>query len=204
MADRILVWSPSTHDAVFYLDEDYSPDALRIHAKDAPTLGDLVVDILDDGVSVMETGTNTIQKMTKTNGQIWYGTYSGTFQVGELVSGGSSGAYGEVISTASGMLEILHTTPTTAFTVTETITGATSLATATVDAWVAPQEYDTPETTARTSNARLGQGETLNEEAEDFGPDKPTLQKGSLVTLSILKSGGANGVTVQLELSKVT
>ena len=203
MSDWILVWTPSTHDAVFYLDDDYFPDNLRIHAVDAPTLGDLVVDILDDGESIMDNGINTAQVMTKKDGQIWYGTHTGTFQLREIVTGGSSGATGEVLSIAPGMLGILHTSPRTAFTVGETITGGTSGATATVDAWEAPQEYGTPQSTARASNARLEQGETLNEDAEDFGADKPILGKGSLITLSILKMGGANGATVQLELSKV-
>lgn len=203
MADRILVWTPTTHDAAFYLDEDYSPEALRLYAAGAPTLGDLVVDIYDDGDSIMQGGSITANKMTKTDGEIFYGTHTLAFIVGELVSGVTSSAYGEVLETAPGKLVVWHTTPKLQFKVAETINGATSGATATVDAWVAPQEYYTPETAAGTSNARLEQGEHLNEDAEDFGAEKPTMQTGSIVTLKILEYGGANNITVQLELDKV-
>uniref|UniRef100_A0A6M3L327 Uncharacterized protein n=1 Tax=viral metagenome TaxID=1070528 RepID=A0A6M3L327_9ZZZZ len=203
MADRILVWTPTTHDTAFYLEEDYAPEALRLYAVNAPTLGDLVVDILEDGVSIMQGGSVTAKQMTKTNGKIFYGTYDGAFQEGELVSG-TSGAGAEILESKPGELVVWHTTPKIQFAVGETITGASSTATATVDAWGAPQEYYTTESSPITSNARLEQGENLNEEAEDFGAQKPTLQTGSMVTLKILEYGGASNITVQLELEMVS
>lgn len=205
MADRILVWTPTTHDAAFYLDQDYAPEALRLYAVGAPTLGDLVVDILVDGESIMQGGSVTVQEMTKKDGVIFYGTHSTTsFRVGEVISGTTSSAYGTILEMATGKLVVWHTTPKLQFAVAETITGVTSAATATVDAWVAPQEYYTPKSSPITSNARLEQGDNLNAEAEDFGRDKPTMQTGSIVTLKILEQGGASNITVQLELEKVS
>ena len=199
---RILEWTSTTHEASFILDRDYSPDKLVLYAKYAPTLGDLVVDILDDGVSIMQGGDITVNNMTKYDGEIFYGAYTGTFVVRELVSG-TGGAYGEVLEIQPCYLKVIHTTPGTPFVVGETITGVTSVATGVIDAWVAPNEYYTPESRPRTSNARLEQGENLNTDAGDFGKDKPILSEGSVITLVKLEEGGANGITVQLELATV-
>ncbi|KKN15675.1 hypothetical protein LCGC14_0983620 [marine sediment metagenome] len=59
MADRFLTWhqakvlgSETRIGPVFYMDADYEPVAVRIYAVGAPRLGDTLVDIFDDGVSI--------------------------------------------------------------------------------------------------------------------------------------------------------
>ncbi len=61
MSFRILTWHiPSIvgdgtgQGAVYYLDKDYEPVAVRIYARTAPNGGDLQIDIKDDGVSIFE------------------------------------------------------------------------------------------------------------------------------------------------------
>lgn len=112
MADRILVWHLESmeRDGVeqgpaYYMEQDYTPTALRVLARRAPdAAGGLAVDIKDDGVSIL----------------------------------------------------------------------------------------------ARTS--RLAKGDTSEEDAEEFPLNPSTIVKGSIVTLDIVASGGAHGITVQLEL----
>ena len=59
MADRILVWhsnqltvTPQSYGPTYYLEKSYAPTAVRLHCNVAPKLGDLKVDIKDDGVSI--------------------------------------------------------------------------------------------------------------------------------------------------------
>lgn len=59
MADRILVWhsnrltmTPTSYGPTYYLEKSYAPKAVRLHCNVAPHLGDLKVDIKDDGVSI--------------------------------------------------------------------------------------------------------------------------------------------------------
>ncbi len=60
MADRTLTWyhqggvrgDESRTGETYYLDVDYEPVAVRIHAETAPDLGDAQFDIRADGVSI--------------------------------------------------------------------------------------------------------------------------------------------------------
>lgn len=202
MRTRILNWTPSTLDASFYLDQTYSPSALRIRAGNPPTNGDFIVDILCDGVSIMDNRMVMGKTVKPQDSQLEYNTLAvSTFQVGEIISGGTSSASGEVISDNKiGSMTVLHTSPSTPFVADETITGATSGATAVVNAWVVGREQVSLSTSTRTSDAKLEQGEISNDEAEDFGQNRPMLQQGSWVTLAINRHGGAGDINVQLEL----
>src|SRR3990170_2981310 len=65
MLDRHLVWhisSPGVPLPVYYIDRDSEPSGLRIYAETPPNGGDLLVDILDDGVSIMNS--NNSNKVT--------------------------------------------------------------------------------------------------------------------------------------------
>ena len=67
MADRILTWhSADTKSdnarigATYYMESDYTPIAVRIHAEKPPVNGDALVDIRDeDGVSIFANRTPT-------------------------------------------------------------------------------------------------------------------------------------------------
>lgn len=58
MADRILTWiidkypGDTTVPGAFYIENEYTPVAVRIHAQTAPDVADATFDILDDGVSI--------------------------------------------------------------------------------------------------------------------------------------------------------
>lgn len=61
MADRILVWhepgSPGADKRIgptFYIEADYKPAEVRLHAEYPPVNGDMEVTIYDDGVSIFE------------------------------------------------------------------------------------------------------------------------------------------------------
>lgn len=199
---KTLVWTPTTHDAAFYLEEDYALKALTIHAVDAPTNGDLIIDILDDGKSIMVQGEVKATKLTKTDAVIWFGTHStADFTLDEEVEGGSSSSKADVLKVDPGQLTVVLKPPLTNFEVGETVTGASSGATGVVDALEGPQEYYTPTSSPRTSEAVLAQGQNINSDAEDFGDN--LLREGSLITLKILEQGGANKVSVQLELESL-
>jgi hypothetical protein len=59
MADRILTWyieepfSGETQGATFCLDKDYYPICVRAYTSQPSDSGDLLIDILDDGVSIL-------------------------------------------------------------------------------------------------------------------------------------------------------
>ena len=66
MAKRILVWhvdhprgDDDSQGPVFYMDSDYSPGSVRLHARLA-TSGDLKVDIRQDGVSIFSSEKATL------------------------------------------------------------------------------------------------------------------------------------------------
>jgi len=67
MADRILTWhsdeakgANARIGATFYIESDYMPTAVRIHAEKAPVNGDAQIDIQDeDGVSIFANRTPT-------------------------------------------------------------------------------------------------------------------------------------------------
>lgn len=61
MADRILIWymeqvlgDGTEQGPTYYMEQDYTPVALRVMAKRSPDGGALTVDIKDDGVSILE------------------------------------------------------------------------------------------------------------------------------------------------------
>lgn len=60
MADRVLTFSAKRCDGdptimlpAYFVEGDFTPIAVRIHAEDAPDVEDARFDILDDGVSIM-------------------------------------------------------------------------------------------------------------------------------------------------------
>lgn len=67
-------------------------------------------------------------------GKITYGTLVGTFDIGETVTGGTSGAVGKIVSDAASVLSVKEVTGT--FSAAETITGSDSGATAVVSSYV--------------------------------------------------------------------
>jgi len=59
MSDRTLVWhipqvrgDDGSQGPVYYAERGYSPNAVRLYARQAPGGGDLLVDVRDDGVSI--------------------------------------------------------------------------------------------------------------------------------------------------------
>lgn len=59
MADRILTWNfhrrtgnDEQNVPAYFMESDYEPTGLRIHAGTAPSLEDAEFDILDDGASI--------------------------------------------------------------------------------------------------------------------------------------------------------
>jgi len=207
MADRILTWhipTPGSPTPVFYADKNYEPKELRIYAERAPGAGDLLVDILDDGVSIMDD--NSYQKLTfkAEDAYLEVGTPSATaFTVNESISGVTSGASAKVreFSLTKGRLT-LYDVGTTAFTVGESLLGASSGATGVVNAYVRAIKSAANTTVAGQSRANLPKGKNSNDTAQDF---KTGVQigEGSWVSLSIPDFAGASNVTVQLEMGEL-
>src|SRR5512143_668732 len=109
MADRILIWHIASLPAVtpvYYMERAYRPTALRLYAKRSPTAGELLVDILDDDVSIMRASSHRVEKHTNTPGYIEYAQASGTFTAGETVTGGTSGATAKITSDARGHMVV--------------------------------------------------------------------------------------------------
>jgi len=205
MADRIMVWHVPTLPAVtpvFYADRDYKAVALRIYAARAPGAGDLTVDILDDGVSIMDSNTAQTAGFKFENAYIEYNTLVGAFTVNELVTGDSSGATGYVRENSTGKL-VLYDPSATKFTVGETINGSSSSASAVVTAYVKEKHQYLHGTTAGRSHAILPKNATAEEAAQDF-ITSVEIDEGSWVSLSLLDAAGASGITVQLELDALS
>lgn len=211
MADRILVWhldrlnGDSRQGPTYYLDRDYEPVAVRIYATIAPKDGELVIDIKDDGSSIFTSIVNKVTTTTRTDSRIEYHSLAtSTFQVNETITGATSGATGKVLSDNKlGSMTAEHTSLGTNFSVGETITGATSTATALVDSWIRGTRKESLSSVPITSGAMLAKGENSTEIAEDFNPDLDCLEEGSWVSLHVVQSKGAKGITVQLELDTV-
>ena len=75
MATRILTWHASgkkrSGDRIgptYYIDADYQPIAVRMHAETAPSLSDTKVDILKDDVSIFSNSTPVTQVSASTKG----------------------------------------------------------------------------------------------------------------------------------------
>ncbi len=204
MADRILTWhipSPGVPLPAFYMERDYIPDKVRIYAEHAPVSGDLEIDIKDDGTSIFANKASSTTTHGEVYSRISYNILAtSTFRVGEVITGGISGAKGHVISDdALGNMKLSITTDAS-FSVGETITGGTSLATSVILSTFRGYRTQTYVAAIAKTVAILPKGQNLEEHAEDF-PDVPaTIEAGSIVTCSLIDMGGASNVTVQLEL----
>ncbi len=204
---RFLIWhiaNPGVPTPTFYVDRDCEPIGLRIYAETAPNGGDLLVDILDDGVSIMKS--NDYEKMTIKNeqGYIEFGTPSGTFTVNETVTGGTSAATAKVAENKSGRLTLILDSPSaTVFTVGETITGGSSSATGVVNAYVRQTRSAARTIVAGQSHANLPKNKNSNDTAKDF-IDMVQIKEGSWVSLKEIILNGASNVTVQLELNDLS
>jgi len=201
MADRIIIWHIPTLPAItptFYIDRDYEPVALRIYADVAPRAGDLLVDVLDDGVSIMNDNADPTISFNLADAYIEYSSQSAAFTVGETITGGTSGATARVESDRLGRL-MLSNPSATAFTKGETITGGASASTATVDAYVPKVQTWTRGTTIAQSHAALAKGKNSEDVAQDFKPGV-YIAEGSWLSMSLLDAVGAKGITIQLEL----
>ena len=202
--DRILTWTSDTLYATYFLNRDCSVEALRIYAGRAPDAGDLVVDILDDGVSIMSPNNvlSTVTSYVPT--EIHYRLSTTTeFTVGERITGATSGATGNLLvdHLHDGYMTLTQFNKT-AYTKTETITGLSSGATATVDSFI-PELYNTEYSTdSEGTKAILPMGENSEPDAEDFIESQTVLGAGSWITLN-LTPNGAHQVTIQLELSEM-
>ena len=205
MADRYLVWHIPTLPAVlpvYYVDWDAEVVALRIYAEVAPGNGDLRVDILDDGVSIMKTNDYQTVKFDIEDGYIEFGTPSSTaFTQGEVVSG-TSGASATIKKVKLGRLTLTGEN-STKFALGETITGASSAATGVVNSYV-PKVHHEQRVPAvvGVSRAILTEGHNSETQAEDF-IDNVEIIKGSWVSCALLDAAGAKKITVQLEINNL-
>ncbi len=207
MTTRYITWhipSPGSPTPVYYIDRDSEATALRIYAENAPNGGDMIVDILDDGVSIMHSNNYEKINIKSENAYIEFGTHTGTFTVNETVTGGTSGATAKVLDNKFGRLTLILDSPsTTVFTVGETITGGSSSATGIVDAYVRQTRSGARTVVAGNTHAVLPKNSNTNDAADDF-IDKVQVAEGSWLSLSVLAENGANKVTVQLELTALS
>ncbi len=208
MADRVLTWhipeikGTGRQGPTFYVEDDYEEIAVRVHAETAPVDGELQIDILDDDVSIFNNKASSRDSVTENNPEIEFHGLTGLFSVNETITGGTSSATAKILSTNNiGHME-LQKLNATAFSTAETITGASSAATATVDKYVPPSK--TLKTISTDSNTYISLEEEDNTEemAEDF--NSTPIEKGSWVSLNIGKTGGANNITVHLELKRLS
>lgn len=205
---RILTWTvPSPQYARHYMEKAYTPVGCRIYAENAPTSGDLVVDIKDDGVSIFKA--NEIIKLTpsSTVSSIEYNTLatstaSNYFIAGETITGNSASVTSQIIKDNHvGSMTVNLDIEGTVHTVGETITGGTSLVTAVVVSWNARE--DSVKTTIEAGQQGGVLPATQNAEplADDFKPDD--IEEGSWLSFEVVETNGANGITVQLELDEI-
>ncbi|MEP5612195.1 MAG: LamG-like jellyroll fold domain-containing protein [Cyclobacteriaceae bacterium] len=115
-------------------------------------------------------------RVKETGGVLTISPIGGTFEVGESVTGGSSGATGTILAAFPDRLEI-STTGT--FTVAETLTGATSGATATLSTFTA--NWSVPESRLVYVDP-TGAGTVLVEELEYFFDMDPGYDMGTKFT----------------------
>lgn len=207
--NRILVWhdkqlsdSNEPFGPTYYLERAYAPQKMRVYARVAPSGAPLEVEIRDDGVSILANRAVSYTTLSREASVITYGTPTGTFQVGEIVTGGTSGARAELVSFSRGIMLVQHI-GAASFSADETVTGATSGATLTVHSF-ARAGLKTTETQNEANNSTiLAEGSNLNEMADDFLSAEPVLEEGSLITCYIKKGSGAQDITVQLELESL-
>ncbi len=205
MVKRIITWHipcPGAPLPAFYMERDYTPERVRIYAENAPMGNDCEVDIRDDGATIFENRTSPIETKNTVYSRISYNTLAvSTFKVGEIITGGTSGAKGKVVSDGFGnmALEIFHTT---SFSVGETITGVTSLATAVILSFYRGGDSVTYSVGAAKTTAVLPKGANLEEHADDFSASTE-IEEGSVLTCHEIEMGGASNVTVQLELESL-
>ncbi len=206
MDTRFITWhipNPGVPLPVFYIDRDSEPVALRIYAVRVPGAGDLLVDVLDDGDSIMKSNSYQTWAFKDDKAYIEFGTPSATaFQVGETISGGTSLASAKVTANNHGRLTLTDVS-STAFTVGETITGATSLATGVVNSYVRAIKSAARTTSTDQSHANLPKNKNSNDAAQDF-QNSIYIAEGSWMSLSVLDMAGAGNVTVQLELEALS
>lgn len=204
MAGRIVNWHILNNNkslASFYMEQDYTPERVRIYAEDAPTQ-DFEVDIKDDGTSIFDNRAASYREPHIIDSIILYGTLAtSTFRDGEIITGGTSGATAIAQENSRfGTLRV-RLIRDTVFTAAETITGGDSSATAVVGSFTMGTDgflsrSDSPKTTIV-----LAAGDNLEENAENFPRPPSTIEEGSVLTCHVIKMGSANNVTVQLELS---
>lgn len=211
MADRILTWyleevkGDGTNQGIAYcLDTGYAlPARVRVRAQIPPSGADLILDIKADGESIFGTYTTQSRSFNNSYSEIEYHTLSGLFQNRETISGGTSFASAEItdIHRNIGHMDV-ELSGTTKFTVGEIITGAPSTATAVVDAFVLGGLSHEYSPVTNNYRAVLIDGQTSEDNAENFASDKTLLSQYSWITLDVIQSGGAKGISVALELDR--
>jgi len=206
MANRILTWfipggldDNTEQGPRHFVSEDSEIVASQVSAERAPE-GTFTYDILDDGVSIMSDNPQSSNQATYAQGQVEYTTLAvSTFAVSETILGASSGSTAIVeVDNAIGSMRV--SSETGAFTVGETITGQSSSATGVVAAHVREVYGNILSSRTVGSLAQLDDGETQSEVGGDFARQGGGIAAGSWVSLKVLKMGGAQGVTVHLEL----
>ncbi len=204
MANRIVSWhipNPGASLPRYYMDRDYTPEKVRIMAETAPVT-EFDADIRNDGTSILENRALSHRKIRIVPSTIAYNTLSGVFQDGETITGGSSGAIGRVVhDTRTSMTLTLDRN--TVFTAAETITGSDSAATAVVSGFTRGAYHTVLSDDPARYGVILPMGETVEDDAEDFPDSVSTIEKGSVLTCHVNDMGGANNVTVQLELVSI-
>ena len=205
MPKRILNWHipyPGAPLPAFYMERDYVPEKVRIYAQDAPS-SDFEVDIRDDGATIFADRATSYKKQNLVYSRISYNTLAtSTFRKDEIVTG-TSGAKGYVVTDRLGNMELVLV-GTIAFVVAETIIGGTSGATAVVLSFYRGGLNDVFGNYPSKTTVALTKDTNLEEHAEDFLEDEPQIDEGSILTCHVIEMGGANNVTVQLELRFLT
>lgn len=208
MADKVLTWHIPVvigegvrQGPTHYVDGDYTPTRLIIHAENAPINGNLEIDILDDGVSILEDRSSTYVTPTYANASLEYNGLTLAFSEQEVVTGGTSGATGYVLTDNGKGSMVLYDTSGT-YTADETITGGTSGATATVNAFVAAKRGHVVTSDPEYRWALLIDGDNLETDAEDF-VDAAEIADGSMMTCNVGETNGAGNITVHLLMEQV-
>lgn len=208
-ADRILTWylpeitGDGTSQGIAYcMEKGYSlPARVRLYAHKAPEGGDLIIDIKTDGESIFGTYKGVSLDTSNTLSRIEYHTLSGTFQNNEALTESSGSATGTVIDIMGniGSMKLIRD-GIVDFTVADTINGTSSGASGVTDAFVPGLIHTFTNPTIGNNYAILVDGSNKEENAGNFAKDKTKLDQFSWVTLDVIQSGGAKGITVQLEL----
>ena len=206
MATRSLPWfiagglNPGDiHPQRFFMDEDYDIAGVRLYASRPAEVDDLKVDILADGVTVMRTTCGYRNTVTRIDGEVEYITLSGTFSAGETITGGTSSNTANVVEdNAIGSMRT--NVETGALTVGETITGGTSVATAVVAAHVRERRDSTNSETRFAGGVSLSPGETSGDDRAELVNENLSVLQGQWLSLQVVNMGGAQDVSVQVDL----